>query len=88
MIVRALLEWAGLQAPPLPADIRSVLHSDDAHNTLNVGFAAVAGHARILRLQKAADLAAKAGNTTAVERIICKQNDVRAALNDLARRLD
>ncbi len=81
MIIKAFLAALGLGALPN-------VHNDAVHDALNVKAAALAGHARMVRLQKAVDRAAAHGNTAAVERINAKQDDVVTALQDLARRLD
>ena len=83
MIFRAILDGIGWHSAPTPS-----LHNQAVHDALNIKAAALEGHARMVRLQRASDLAAAAGNTAAVARIIAKQDDVRAALENLAGRLD
>lgn len=81
MIVKAFLAWAGLKAMP-------ALHNEAVHDALNVKTAILAGHARIVRLSAAGDLAASAGDVSLGSSVATKQSEVWAALDELARRLD
>lgn len=81
MIVKAFLAAMGLKAIP-------AIHNEAVHDALNVRAAIMAGHARMLRLQQARDRVAAEGNIDAVAAIATKQNDLRAGLDELARRLD
>lgn len=80
MIVKAFLAAMGLKAIP-------AVHNEAVHDALNVRAAIMAGHSRMLRLQRARDRVEAAGDTEAVAAITAKQSDLRAALDDLARRL-
>lgn len=80
MIVKALLAWAGLRAVP-------DLHNQAVHDVLNVKAALLAGHARLVRLQGAADIAAASGDADLVAAVAHQQSEVRTALDELAGRL-
>ena len=89
MIIERLLAWAGLcAAPPFSGMSPPDLHNDTVHKALNVKAAVLAGHARLLRLQKVGDRVAVNGNAHVAAAIAEKQNEIRAGLDDLARRFD
>jgi hypothetical protein len=80
MILKALLAAMGLSNLP-------GLHNEAVHDALNARTAFRAGHARSVRLSALADQAEARGDREGVRDAMEKQSEVRAALDDLSRRL-
>jgi hypothetical protein len=80
MILKAFLAAMGLANLP-------GLRNEAVHDALNARTAFRAGHARSVRLSAIADQAEARGDRQGVQDAMAKQSEVRAALDDLSRRL-